>query len=97
MTYLISNLFLVACYIVNAGRSPVVLAKGPAVAARIAAYSTVRAFAHGTEIAAATTDVLNAYKSRKVTITDFGTSIVVQARYGRGSATASDTRFVVSP
>lgn len=95
MTYLISNLFLVACYIVNAGRSPVVLTKSPAVAARIAAYPTVRAFSFGAEIEATAADVLAAYKSRKVKILDFGTSIVVQARYGRGAGSAADTRFVV--
>lgn len=97
VTYLISNLFLVACYIVDAGRSPVALVKSPAVKARIVACGTVRAFAYGAEFPATMADVLNAYKARKVTITDFGTSIVIQARWGRGRARTADARFVVSP
>lgn len=95
MTYLISNLFLVACYIVSAGRAPVVLTKSPALAARIAAYPTVRAFAFGAEVPATRAGLLAAYKSRKVRILDFGTSIVVHARCGPGKGMAFDTRFVV--
>lgn len=96
MTHLISNLFLVACYLVNAGRWPVILTKSPELLARLTAYGKIRAFAYGAEIPVTRADVLAAYKARKVTITDFGTSVVIQARYGRGSAGASDTRFVVS-
>lgn len=96
MTYLISNLFLVACYIVSTGRAPVVLAKSPIVKARIAAYTQVRAFAYGAELTEidARAEMIRAYNSRKVTITDFGTSILVQARHGKSAA---DTRFVVQP
>lgn len=96
MDALLTTFAALAAYFGTLTRSPVALSKGPDVIARIRAARTVLAFAHGAAIPGCTVDdVLAAYRARKVTLLDYGTSIVVMARYGKGRGAPADTRFVV--
>jgi hypothetical protein len=98
MDALLTNLIALAAYFGGLITTPIALAKGPGVVARITAGRTVLAYAYGAKLEGmTTTDVLAAYKARKVMVLDYGTSIVVMARYGRGRGAAADTRFVVKP
>ena len=96
MDALLTNLIALAAYFGTLITTPVALAKGADVLARIKAGRTVLGYAYGAKLDDITVaDVLAAYKARKVTILDYGTSLVVTARYGRGAGTPADTRFVV--
>ena len=98
MDALLTSLAALAAYFGTLVATPIALAKGPDTLARIAAGRTVLAYSFGARLEVCTVaDVLAAYKARKVTILDYGTSIVVMARYGRGKGTPADTRFVVKP
>lgn len=96
MDALLTTFTALAAYFGALVRTPVALVKGPDVIARIRAARSVTAYAFGAALPDCTVeDVLAAYCARKVTLLDYGTSIVVMARYGRGRGTPADTRFVV--
>ena len=97
MDALLTTFTALAAYFGTLARTPVTLTKGPAVIARIRAARTVTAYAYGAVVPSCCTveDALAAYRARKVTLLDYGTSIVVMARYGKGRGAPADTRFVV--
>lgn len=89
MDVLLTNLIALTAYFGGLIVTPVALVKCPDVVARITAGRTVLAYADGVKVDGCTVaDVLKAYRARKVTILDYGTSIVIKAK-------SSDYRFVV--
>lgn len=93
MNALLTAFAALAAYFGALTTGPVALAKGPTTLARITAARSVTGYSFGAAVPGCTVeDVLKAYRARKVSILDYGTSVVVMARYG---GKAADTRFVL--